>query len=68
MDLAIEAAEKIGRYFAGMVEARRADPDDVVSVIATPEVDGEYLPDGANSSTPVATAPFAPRQRSYAAV
>jgi cytochrome P450 len=47
MDLAIEASEKIGRYFAGMIEARRADPgDDVVSVIATAEVDGEYLPDG----------------------
>src|SRR5262245_54125622 len=46
MDLAVEASEKLGRYFAGMIAARRADPgDDVVSVIATAEVDGEYLPD-----------------------
>jgi cytochrome P450 len=46
MDLAVEASEKLGRYFSGMIEARRADPgDDVVSVIATAEVDGEYLPD-----------------------
>jgi cytochrome P450 len=46
MDLAVEASEKLGRYFAGMIAARRADPgDDVVSVVATAEVDGEYLPD-----------------------
>jgi cytochrome P450 len=46
MDLAIEASEKLGRYFAGMIRTRRADPgDDIVSVVATAVVDGEYLPD-----------------------
>jgi len=46
MDLAIEASGKLGQYFAGMLRARRADPgDDVVSVVATAVVDGEYLPD-----------------------
>jgi cytochrome P450 len=46
MDVAVEASEKLGRYFARLLDARRADPgDDVVSVIATAEVDGEYLPD-----------------------
>lgn len=45
MDLVTEASEKLGRYFAAMIESRRANPgDDVVSVIATAEVDGEFLP------------------------
>jgi len=46
MDLAIEASEKLGRYFSAMIEQRRENPGtDVVSVIATAEVDGERLPD-----------------------
>jgi cytochrome P450 len=46
MDNALDASAKLGRYFQRMIEARRADPgDDVVSVIATAEVDGELLPD-----------------------
>jgi cytochrome P450 len=41
-----DASAKLGRYFAKIIEQRRADPgDDVVSVLATAEVDGEYLPD-----------------------
>lgn len=41
-----DASAKLGRYFARMIERRRAAPgDDVVSVVATAEVDGEYLPD-----------------------
>jgi cytochrome P450 len=46
MDNALDASAKLGRYFTSMLEARRADPGgDVVSVIATTEVDGEPLPD-----------------------
>jgi cytochrome P450 len=45
-DNALDASAKLGRYLSKMIEQRRADPsDDVVSVIATSEVDGEYLPD-----------------------
>lgn len=45
-DNAVDASAKLGRYFAKMIEHRRADPGgDVVSVVATAEVDGEYLPD-----------------------
>jgi cytochrome P450 len=41
-----DASAKLGRYFSRMVAQRRANPgDDVVSVVATAEVDGEYLPD-----------------------
>lgn len=41
-----DASAKLGRYFSRMIAQRRADPgDDVVSVVATAEVDGEYLPD-----------------------
>lgn len=43
---AIEASEKLGAYFAGMLEARRANlGEDLVSALATAEVDGEKLPD-----------------------
>jgi cytochrome P450 len=46
MDNALDASAKLGRYFTAMLEARRADPGgDVVSVLATTEVDGEPLPD-----------------------
>jgi cytochrome P450 len=46
MDNALDASAKLGRYFTAMLEARRADPgDDVVSVLATTEVEGEPLPD-----------------------
>jgi cytochrome P450 len=46
MALPVEAGEKLGRYFRAMIDDRRANPgNDVVSVIATAEVDGEYLPD-----------------------
>ncbi|MGE0880997.1 MAG: cytochrome P450 [Acidimicrobiia bacterium] len=46
MDNAIDASTKLGRYFKAMIDARRTNPgNDVVSVIATAEVDGEYLPD-----------------------
>jgi len=46
MDNALDASAKLGRYFSAMLAARRADPGiDVVSVIATTEVDGEPLPD-----------------------
>ncbi len=46
MDMALEASEKLGRYFAGMLEERRANPGtDLVSVLATAETDGERLPD-----------------------
>lgn len=45
-DNALDASAKLGRYFSRMIEQRRAHPgDDVVSVVATAEVDGEYLPD-----------------------
>ena len=46
MDNALDASAKLGRYFQRMIDRRRDDPgDDVVSVIATAEVDGELLPD-----------------------
>ena len=46
MDNALDASAKLGRYFKAMLERRRADPGvDVVSVIATTEVDGEPLPE-----------------------
>jgi len=45
-DKAIEAGIKLGAYFKGLVDARRAEPgDDLVSLLATTEVDGEYLPE-----------------------
>ena len=46
MTNALDASAKLGRYFSAMLDARRADPGtDVVSVLATTEVDGEPLPD-----------------------
>lgn len=45
-DKAIEAGEKLGVYFRSLVERRRAAPgDDLVSLLALTEVDGEYLPE-----------------------
>lgn len=45
-DRAIEAGEKLGEYFKGLVDVRREDPgDDLVSLLANTEVDGEYLPE-----------------------
>ncbi|MEI4509423.1 cytochrome P450 [Sphingopyxis sp. CCNWLW253] len=45
-DRAIEAGEKLGAYFSALVAIRRQTPgDDLVSLLATTEVDGEYLPD-----------------------
>lgn len=45
-DKAIEAGRKQGRYFAQLVEQRRKHPgDDLVSLLANTEVDGDYLPD-----------------------
>jgi cytochrome P450 len=41
-----EASAKLGRYFSRMIVLRRAAPgNDVVSVVATAQVDGEHLPD-----------------------
>ena len=46
MTNALDASAKLGRYFSAMLDERRADPGgDVVSVLATTEVDGEPLPD-----------------------
>lgn len=43
---AIEAGEKLGVYFQSMIEARRKNPgDDLVSVLAAANVDGEHIPD-----------------------
>jgi cytochrome P450 len=42
---AIEAGRKLGDYFTALVEERRRDPgDDLVSLLASTEADGEYLP------------------------
>lgn len=42
---AVEAGEKLGRYFEALIAERRAAPgDDLVSLLASTEVDGEYLP------------------------
>ena len=43
---AIEATQKLGRYFQAMIDYRRKTPGkDLVSVLACAEVDGERLPD-----------------------
>jgi cytochrome P450 len=43
---AIEAGKKLGDYFAGMLADRRTNPgEDLVTALATAEVDGEKLPD-----------------------
>lgn len=42
---AIEAGAKLGRYFEDLVERRRRHPgEDLVSLLAATEVDGDYLP------------------------
>lgn len=42
---AVEAGQKLGRYFEELIALRRAKPgNDLVSLLATTEVDGEYLP------------------------
>ena len=42
---ALDASSKLGRYFTNMIESRRENPgNDVVSVTAMAEVDGERLP------------------------
>ncbi len=41
-----EASAKLGTYFKALVDERRRNPgDDLVSVLAQAEVDGEYLPE-----------------------
>lgn len=43
---AIEAGEKLGEYFKSLVDHRRANPgDDIVTLLALTESDGEYLPE-----------------------
>lgn len=45
-DKAIEAGYKLGEYFIALVEERRRNPgDDLVSLLANTEVDGEHLPE-----------------------
>jgi cytochrome P450 len=45
-DKAREAGEKLGAYFRELVALRRASPgDDLVSLLALAEVEGEYLPE-----------------------
>ncbi|CAH2917570.1 MAG: Putative cytochrome P450 hydroxylase [uncultured Paraburkholderia sp.] len=42
----VEASTKLGAYFAQLIEARRSNPgDDLVSALASAEVDGERWPD-----------------------
>ena len=46
MAQALEAGVKLGEYFKALIDARRADPgDDLVSLLAATEADGEYLPE-----------------------
>lgn len=46
MDQAIEAGVKLGAYFRTLIDERRANPgDDLISLLATTEVDGDYLPE-----------------------
>jgi cytochrome P450 len=45
-DKAVEAGEKLGAYFRELVALRRAHPgDDLISLLALTEVDGQYLPE-----------------------
>ncbi|WP_336971911.1 cytochrome P450 [Sphingobium aromaticiconvertens] len=45
-DKAIEAGRKLGDYYIALVEERRKNPgDDLVSLLANTEVDGDYLPE-----------------------
>jgi cytochrome P450 len=44
--MAVEASTKLGSYFSELIVQRRAQPgEDLVSLLATTEVDGEYLPE-----------------------
>ena len=46
MTIAEEASAKLGRYFGKLLAERRQSPgSDIVSVLATTELDGEYLDD-----------------------
>lgn len=46
MPQALEAGEKLGIYFKALVDARRENPGtDLVSMLATTEAEGEYLPE-----------------------
>lgn len=46
MAQAQEAGVKLGEYFRALIDERRSNPgDDLVSLLATTEVDGEYLPE-----------------------
>lgn len=46
MEQAQEAGYKLGEYFRALIDVRRAEPgDDLVSLMAATEVDGEYLPE-----------------------
>jgi cytochrome P450 len=41
-----EAHDKLGTYFQALIDERRRNPGtDLISVLATTELDGEYLPD-----------------------
>ena len=45
IDKAQEASRKLGEYFTALVEERRRNPgNDLVSLLANTEVDGDYLP------------------------
>lgn len=45
-DMAKEAGRKLGAYFRDLVARRRAAPgDDLISLLAMTEVDGDYLPE-----------------------
>jgi cytochrome P450 len=48
LDHAREAHDKLGTYFKAVIDERRRNPGtDLISVLATVELDGEYLPDEA---------------------
>ncbi|MGF7150235.1 cytochrome P450 [Sphingomonas zeicaulis] len=45
-DKAVEAGRKLGEYFVALVAERRRNPgDDLVSLLANTEVDGDHLPE-----------------------
>jgi cytochrome P450 len=45
-DMAIEAGRKLGEYFVALVDERRQNPgNDLVSLLANTEADGEFLPE-----------------------
>jgi cytochrome P450 len=46
LDHGREAHDKLGAYFQGLIDERRKHPgSDLISVLASTEVDGKYLPD-----------------------